>query len=158
MSNSAPDLMPDPTKQLRRWVYLLLILISFGMITGHIIGVEQVLQPRLMKSMPAVKPEPQPTHADNDRSRWATIRALVEENTYVIGVRAYLADAEDKYVDQGQIIQSGWRTIDKVLQPTIGWRNENPQPGEPIYAKYFFSSKPPLLPTVLAGEYWLLNK
>lgn len=158
MSTSAPDLMTDPTAQIRRWVYLMLILISFGMITAHIMGVERVLQPRLMKKWPDNKPEPQPTHADNDRSRWATIRALVEENTYVIGVRAYLEDSDDKYVDQGQITQSGWGTIDKVLQPTIGWRNDNPQPGDPIYAKYFYSSKPPLLPTVLAGEYWLLNK
>lgn len=156
MSTNTTLVINDPTASLRHAVYLMLILIAFGMITGHIIGVERVYAPRV--GWPSVKPIPQATWADNDRSRWATIRALVEENTYVIGVRAYYEDADDKYVDQGQIIQSGFGTIDKVLNPTPGWRNENPQPGDAIYAKYFYSSKPPLLPTILAGEYWILNK
>ncbi len=142
MSNNASPLMNDPTASLRRSVYLLLILISFGMITGYILG----------------QATPQPTHGDNDRSRWATIRALVEENTYVIGLRVFYDEAGEIYEDQGQITQNSWSTIDKVLNPAIGWRNDNPKPNEPLYAKYFYSSKPPLLPTVLAGEYWVMNK
>jgi len=142
MSNNTSHLMNDPTASLRRSVYLLLILISFGMITGYILG----------------QATPQPTHGDNDRSRWATIRALVEENTYVIGLRVFYDEAGEVYEDQGQITQNSWSTIDKVLNPAIGWRNDNPKPNEPLYAKYFYSSKPPLLPTVLAGEYWVMNK
>jgi len=158
MSTNTTPVMNDPTASLRRSVYLLLILISFGMITGHIIGVEKVIIPRTQSKWPINQQIPQPTHADNDRSRWATIRALVEENTYVIGVRAFYDEAGEVYEDQGQITQSGWGTIDKVLNPAIGWRNDNPKPNEPLYAKFFYSSKPPLLPTILAGEYWIMNK
>ena len=158
MSNTTSPLMNDPTASLRQSVYLLLVLISFGMITGYIIGVEKVIIPRTQSKWPINQQIPQPTHADNDRSRWATIRALVEENTYVIGVRAFYDEAGEVYEDQGQITQGGWNTIDKVLNPAIGWRNDNPKPNEPLYAKYFYSSKPPLLPTVLAGEYWAMNK
>ena len=34
-----------------------------------------------------VRPDPSATHGDNDRSRWDTIRALVEDGTYAIGKR-----------------------------------------------------------------------
>lgn len=157
MSADAPtEWMPDQTAALRRSVYLILIFIAFGMISGHIIGVERVYQPRL--GWPSKPPPAMATHADNDRSRWATIRSLVENQSYSIGLRAYFDEAGKEYQDQGQITESGWGTIDKVLNPTPGWTNATPQPGEPHHAKYYYSSKPPLLPSILAGEYWVLNK
>ncbi|HQR08152.1 MAG TPA: hypothetical protein PLN21_15090 [Gemmatales bacterium] len=158
MSANTTPLVNDPTASLRRSVYLILILISFGMITAHIIGVERVIVPRIVGKWPINQSIPQPTHADNDRSRWATIRALVEQDTYAIGIRVFYDEAGTVYEDQGQIKDSGFGTIDKVLKPTADWKNDSPQPNEPFYARYFYSSKPPLLPTVLAGEYWIINK
>ncbi|HMO35718.1 MAG TPA: hypothetical protein PKA06_06720 [Gemmatales bacterium] len=135
---------PDSTASLRHTVYALLITIAFGMMVGHIVGVE--------------RSGPSPIHGDNDRSRWLTIRSLVEQQSYAIGLRAYFDEAGTRFEDQGLHTEPGWSTIDKVLNPTPQWRNPNPQPGEPLYASYFYSSKPPLLSTVLAGEYWLLHK
>jgi hypothetical protein len=67
----------------------------------------------------------------NDRSRWMTIRSLVEEGTYAI----------DKIAGQPT-----WDTIDMVQHPG--------RDGE----LHLYSSKPPLLATLLAGEYWLIHQ
>jgi hypothetical protein len=67
----------------------------------------------------------------NDRSRWMTIRSLVEHGTYEI----------DKIVGQPT-----WDTIDMV--------QHRGRDGEP----HLYSSKPPLLATLLAGEYWLIHQ
>src|SRR5438132_1381518 len=53
---------------------------------------------------------------DNDRSRWATVYALVENGTYVIGHRDY-DPTGTHYVDRGIITEGGWNTVDKVLRP-----------------------------------------
>jgi hypothetical protein len=93
---------------------------------------------------PRARPEPMPTFSSNDRARWATIRALVDDGTYVIGRRdSKRASAQNRYGDEGIIFQDGWQTIDVVLNPAT---------------QEFYSSKPPLLPTLVAGEYWLLKK
>lgn len=67
----------------------------------------------------------------NDRSRWMTIRALVEYGTYEI----------DRIVGQPT-----WDTIDMVQH-----RGRDGQ-------LHLYSSKPPLLATLLAGEYWLIHQ
>jgi hypothetical protein len=67
-----------------------------------------------------------PLLSANDRSRWCTIRALVEKQTYQI----------DSVITNPQ-----WDTIDKV-------RHED----------HFYSSKPPLYPTMIAGFVWCLTK
>jgi hypothetical protein len=64
-----------------------------------------------------------PMHSPNDRSRFATIRALGDYNTYAI----------DEVIKE-----PGWDTIDKIRRPDTG---------------RIYSSKPPLLPTLLAYEY-----
>lgn len=69
----------------------------------------------------------------NDRSRWCTIRALVEQQEFAIDT---MVTGRDK----------NWKTIDKV-------RHQG-RDGQPHY----YSSKPPLLPTLLAGEYWLIRQ
>src|SRR5919201_945020 len=43
----------------------------------------------------------------------------------------------------GIIAEDGWKTIDKVLRPDT---------------QEFYSSKPPFLATLVAGEYWLLKQ
>lgn len=72
-----------------------------------------------------------PFLSGNDRSRWNTIRALVDHGTYAIDETTH---------------DPNWDTIDMV-------KHYGPD-GEP----YLYSSKPTLLPTLLAGEYWLLQK
>lgn len=77
----------------------------------------------------------------NDVSRWATVRALVETGSYSIGRR--YESANRPHADRGILSEPGWQTIDLVMHPNT---------------RRFYSSKPPLLPTVLAGEYWVLRE
>ncbi len=67
----------------------------------------------------------------NDRSRWMTIRSLVEHGTYEI----------DKIVGQ-----PAWDTIDMV--------QHRGRDGE----LHLYSSKPPILATLLASEYLLIHR
>lgn len=72
----------------------------------------------------------------NDRSRWCTISALVDFGTYSI---------DDVLQRKTPVDPREWQTIDKVQhQDASGeWR--------------FYSSKPVLYPTILAGQYWLIK-
>ena len=73
---------------LRRFVYALLLVVTAGMCVARIIGVELVYEPSIaVRSWPKERPEKMPTFSSNDRSRWATIRALVENGTFVVGKR-----------------------------------------------------------------------
>jgi hypothetical protein len=140
---------PMPT---RRLVFVLLIVIAAGLLAGRILAVERVYEPSIARTAadpesgwsqlwPATKPEPTPTFSSNDRSRWATVRALVDEGHYWIGYREFHSDGT--FSDHGFVItESAWFTIDKVLDPKTG---------------KFYSSKPPFLATLIAGEYWLLK-
>jgi hypothetical protein len=74
-----------------------------------------------------------PFFSANDRSRWCTIRALVDKGTFAI-------DGEPGDA------RKGWYTIDQVRH--VG----------PDGKMHFYSSKPPLWPTLLAGQYWLIQK
>ncbi len=68
-----------------------------------------------------------PLQSANDRSRWATVWSLVERKTFQI----------DEIDSIGR-----WSTIDKVR-----YRTSDDQPW------HFYSSKPPLLSTIVAGLY-----
>jgi len=68
-----------------------------------------------------------PLRSANDRSRWCTVWSLAERGTYRIDE----IDADPR-----------WRTIDKV-------RYQRPGDSEPHY----YSTKPPLLPTLVTGVY-----
>jgi hypothetical protein len=135
----------------RRCVYNLIITLAAGLVAGNIASVARLYEPHLFRDpahpdelkgkWPATRPEPTPTQGDNDRSRWDTVRALVDDRTYVIGHRGF--PPSGGYEDSGYVTQDGWKTIDKVLHPVT---------------HDFYSSKPPLLPTLVAGEYWLLKK
>jgi hypothetical protein len=148
-----------------RWgIYLVLIAIAVGNMTGRLMAVNAVdksqlestriaeaiqqQRERLTEQGLSVKQIEARASADearireqlrlqrpflsaNDRSRWMTIRALVEYGTYEI----------DSIVGQPT-----WDTIDMVKH--IG------RDGEP----HLYSSKPPLLATLLAGEYWLIHR
>jgi hypothetical protein len=162
----------------RKLVPALLIAVAAASAAGRICSTSRVYEPELARPdgdaadrrgiWPAKRPTPMPTFSSNDRSRWATVTALVDSGTYVIGRRdktqvlasavaqfaavgpldgaaseAAAYDVRTSKADSGIIFQDGWQSVDKVL---------NPQTLE------YFSSKPPLLSTLIAGLYWLLQK
>jgi hypothetical protein len=172
--NSSSD-VPLP---LRRLIYRLLIVVATAMAIGRVLSAELVYEPSLSRSWPedpghprrawpATAPRAMPTFSSNDRSRWAAVRALVDEGTWVIGRRdkqavlasapaalaardplqlAVLLDAGyDRRIasDRGIIFEDGWQSVDKML---------NPETLE------YYSTKPPLLTFLVAGEYALLKK
>lgn len=106
----------------RRTIFALLVLTSAAMMAGHILAADKG------------------TLGSNDRSRWCTIRALVDNGTYEIGRRDYTG--EGMYRDSGITTENGWGTIDKFLHPGT---------------HAFYSGKPPLFPTAVASVYWLLK-
>lgn len=154
-----------------RWsIYLLLIALAAGSLTGRILAVNSVNRYRspsamerdIAKRLEEFRESQQasgvegaeleekvarkeqelrvrlrwarPFISGNDRSRWLTVRALVDDGTYAID--QIVTDADERAI---------WDTIDMV---------KHDRSGEPR----LYSSKPPLLPTLLAGEYWLLQQ
>src|SRR5215212_10130731 len=73
----------------RRYVYGLLIIVTVGITTARIVGVERVFEPSTLNPAvwPKDRPDKFPTFSSNDRSRWSTVRALVENKTFVVGER-----------------------------------------------------------------------
>ncbi|HEY4234652.1 MAG TPA: hypothetical protein VGM76_14560 [Lacipirellulaceae bacterium] len=111
----------DRLARLRWGVYLILIAVAAGNMTGRLLAVNSVDRAGALR---------RPFLSANDRSRWLTVRALVEQGTYAI----------DEIVEE-----PNWDTIDMVRH-----RGSDGQ-------LHFYSSKPPLLATLVGGEYWLLN-
>ena len=68
----------------------------------------------------------------------------MDDHTYVIGRRIvpHPTDPTKKYLDTGIVAEPAFRSFDVVMNPET---------------REFYSSKPPLMPTLLAGEYWLLK-
>ncbi|KKK56792.1 hypothetical protein LCGC14_3060960, partial [marine sediment metagenome] len=160
----------DPQAQLRRSVYLLLIFLGVGTLLGRILAVDSVdkvalenyrlakVQQKLDAKRASLQQKGlqggalegamarfaeregvwrwaklrRPFLSANDRSRWCTLRALVEDDLRVEGYPYSI----DNVVDQPT-----WDTIDMVK-----------------HDGHLFSSKPPLFPTMLAGEYWLIHR
>ncbi|HEV3345352.1 MAG TPA: hypothetical protein VG125_33550 [Pirellulales bacterium] len=133
--------IPDPQRALRRAVYGLLIAVSVGSMVGRIFAVNAVDTIRLEKQLKDQRRDDwqkqRPFLSSNDRSRWATVRSLVELGTYQI----------DEIVSQ-----PNWDTIDMVKHDDEGRPAPVPEDG------HLYSSKPPLLATLLAGPYWLIHR
>src|SRR5262249_2377897 len=142
---------------LRRTVYGILLALTVGATTARICAVEFLYDPSVyrayQRTWPAKTPEPSPTFSSNDRSRWATVRALVENGTFVIGHRIRI-DSEAEallyggaaiavYRDEGVVFRDGYRTVDVMLNPET---------------REFYSTKPPLLTVLVAAEYAALRK
>jgi len=156
----------DASARLRRGVYLVLIAVALGQLLGRIMAVDSVdlLQLEESRIKQAVKQYRarlaaqglkddelaeavddreaelrdalqlrRPFLSANDRSRWDTVRALVEPELRVSGA---------PYAIDKVIAQPRWDTIDMVRHPN----------------GHFYSSKPPLLPTLVAGEYWMVYR
>ncbi len=130
--------MNDPAEHARtlRWsIYLLLIAMSTGAMLGRILAVTsvdvQAMEVQLHREGKKDWQRQRPFLSANDRSRWATVRALVEHGTYVI---------------DDVIQERGWDTIDMVQH-----RGRDGQ-------LHQYSSKPPLFATLMAGPYWIINR
>ena len=108
-----------------RWAVWLLIVISVATMIGRI------------TSTTASTGE-SPMLSANDRSRWCTIRTLVEDGSYVIDRLVAV-----KHKKTGRRF---WKSIDMVRHRGTDGK------------EHYYSSKPTLLPTMLAGEYWLINR
>ncbi len=162
---SAPACATDETRKLRWGVYMLLIALSVGTMLGRIFAVDAVdraamqefrvkeemkrretelkkngldgepLQKALAELQPRVRARyraERPFLSANDRSRWCTVRALVEPEMRVEGF---------PYAIDKVVVQNNWDTIDMVK-----------------HDGHLYSSKPPLLSTIIAGEYWLIHR
>lgn len=104
------------------------VIIALG--AGAVLGLILIAQGRTRDDTTTL-----PAHSPNDRSRFATIIALVDHGTYAID------DVIERRVGD-KVERTQWWTIDMVRRPDTA---------------HFYSSKPPLLPTLLAGEYKLLK-
>lgn len=84
-----------------------------------------------------------PLLSANDRSRWCTVWSLVEQGTYRID--------DITKVD-------GWDTIDKV-RVTVETESESgsDEVSETEPEHHFYSSKPPLFSTMVAGVYYVVK-
>jgi hypothetical protein len=158
----------DPQARLRRSVYVLLISVGTGAMLGRVLAVDAVdrrgLQEHLLGEIPgelarkeqdlrsqgvegerlkkalAVAEDrlrrraqlTRPFLSANDRSRWCAVRALVEKDMQVPGY---------PYAIDKVIQESNWDTIDMVK-----------------HDGHLYSSKPPLLPTLMAAEYWVIRR
>lgn len=149
--------MPADASDLRRSVYLLLGACAVAVAAAKVVGAELVYEPTRYKATekqtygsepkrewPRERPDPWPMFSSNDKSRWATVYALVENTTYRIGKRT-VPDPQrpEVFIDEGIIADPAFKSLDIVMNPET---------------KEFFSSKPPLFATVLAGGYWGLKK
>ncbi len=107
-----------------RWsIYALILFIAAGALLGRIAHV-QADHGRT------------PFLSANDRSRWSTIRSLVDHGTFIL---------DDVIVKPDGKFNKDWATIDLVRH-----RGHDGQ-------EHYYSSKPPLLTVLLAGEYWLVK-
>ncbi len=168
-THSTPGpLLPAPGSSLlapTRWgIYLVLIAIAVGNMTGRLLSVnsvdrvqlestrirEAIERKRASLADEGFTPEQiaaqisadearirnelrlqRPFLSANDRSRWMTVRSLVEHGTYEI----------DKI-----LVEPTWDTIDMV--------QHRGRDGE----LHLYSSKPPLLATLVAAEYWVIHR
>ncbi|QDU57255.1 DUF2029 domain-containing protein [Aeoliella mucimassa] len=163
MSDS-PETTSDSSVTLRRMVYAILITIAVGHMAGRILAVnsdnvaklsQSRINERLQEFRAAQEAEgvdeatledrverkreelvqkiglERPFLSANDRSRWLTIRSLVEEGTYEV----------DNFFREPR-----WDSIDMVSH--VGRDGE----------QHFYSSKPPLMATMLAPKYWLIKQ
>jgi hypothetical protein len=145
----------ESRSRLRHGVYAILATMALASVLGRIgavasvdrLGLEKKLVADAVAKAQAAGEEPdagairaaiekekrliRPFLSGNDRSRWLTIRALVERGTFAI---------------DGLVVEPGWDTIDAVVHP------------DATGSLRLYSSKPPLLSVLCAGPYWLVHR
>ena len=103
-----------------------------------------------------------PFLSGNDRSRWCTVRALVEPN-----MRAPAAPGDVQLPGFYALVEPGMRVpaapyaIDKVTDVRVVDNKLKMRPGWDTidmvrHNGHYYSSKPPLLSTLMAAEYWVI--
>lgn len=124
---TCPAELPNWCAQ-RHWsIFWILIVCSLALVTGRTLIVENHRAS-----------DDTPFFSANDRSRWCTVRSLGDRSTYEI-------DFVSETTRQRDPDTIRWDTIDKVRH-----RGRDGQ-------MHYYSSKPPLLPTLVAWKYKLLN-
>jgi hypothetical protein len=108
-------------RQKRYDVYWLLAILSISLVAGRIAVFHNATEDTAFGSA-------------NDRSRWCTVAALVEDGTYAIDKQIAIEGTNPKN-------RRPWDTIDKVRH--IGRDGK----------QHYYSSKPPLFATLVAGVY-----
>jgi len=126
----------DSTRALRFGIYGILIAIGLGNVVGRVLSVNSADRIGLEKEYRDVQKREnwerqRPFLSGNDRSRWMTVRALVDHGTYEI-------DQTYEWPN--------WDTLDMVRHVGADGKMHS------------YSSKPPLLATLLAGEYWVIKQ
>lgn len=91
----------------------------------------------------------------NDISRWCTVWSLVERGTYAIDECPWQSKTQDKVKKPDKLTPPGsdaglLKKVEYGLAPS-SWKD-----GEPV--ERFYSSKPPLLPTLIAGLIYPVRK
>ena len=156
MITAIPEQGDAAARRRLRWgVYAILAAVALGGIVGRIAAVASVdriaLENRLVEE--AVKREAaaggpvdtaavrarierekrlvRPFLSGNDRSRWLTVRALVERGTFAI---------------EDLVVEPGWDALDAVVHPDAAGK------------LHLYSSKPPLLSVIAAAPYWLIHR
>ncbi|MCA9176789.1 MAG: hypothetical protein KDB14_20010 [Planctomycetales bacterium] len=125
----------DDARSLTRAACLILMLASLASMTARIGGIESR--------------EKTPMISANDRSRWCTVRALVDDGTYAIDTLVFRTNEDGKLLRDrnGKLVRDPkWQTIDMVRHRGADGK------------EHYYSSKPPLLPTMIAGGYWAIKK
>lgn len=118
--------MQDSNAALRKTIYALLIAASCGTMIGRLWSVQSPLGES-------------PLLSANDRSRWSTVRALVDQGTFALDGVIFEDPQQTRRARE-------WYSIDMV-------RHKGHDGVE-----HYYSSKPPLLATLVAGKYWLLKR
>ncbi len=114
----------EKVRRARREYYVLIIGVTLCLIAGRICSITSKEGDTAFQSA-------------NDRSRWCTVAALVEDGTYQI----------DRLVNfTNEKKRRPWYTIDMVRH-----RGEDGK-------LHYYSSKPPLFPTMVAGVYWFVHQ
>lgn len=125
----------DSSSSMTRVVCLMLTLLSLASMAGRIGGISSR--------------ERTPMVSANDRSRWSTVRALVDDGQYAIDRLVFVYDDEGNVrlrSDGRPLRVREWQTIDLVQH-----RGKDGK-------QHYYSSKPPLLPTMIAGGYWIIQR
>jgi hypothetical protein len=177
----------DTNYFLRRQIYAVMIIVSAGLCFGRIIAVDNVkdrsvqdyrtstirrtleekrqqLEARgasqksidnelekTKRNLEETYRTERPTLSANDRSRFCTIRVLVEPNlreTRIVEKNGQKQEVVVPYAIDKIRTQRGWDSIDIVCHSL---------PDDPS-TRYLYSTKPPLLPTVMAIPYWIIYK
>ncbi len=122
---ATPDALDSDQRRhdLLRWAQWLIILAAFGSGAGRILSAEK-------QSVHS------PLFSANDRSRWATVLALVDYRTFAI----------DEVIERDGR-RTKWHTIDRV-------QHRDDRDGR----QRSYSSKPPLFPTLVAIQYAALKQ